>query len=122
MWLALFLNPDALEVMLISFCLAMYFIVDQCASTEPLMPPPSLFFSRLLCALEGNYLVEENTHDSMDSLNTLKENDELQCINFSCSIPAVNGRGFIEVLFSSISYHVSWSIAQPPIPSSGFYF
>ncbi|KAL4603911.1 hypothetical protein ACB092_10G157700 [Castanea dentata] len=53
--------------------------------------------TRLLCALEGNYLVEENTYDSMDSLNTLKENDELQCINFSCSIPAVKGRGFIEI-------------------------
>ncbi|KAF3944031.1 hypothetical protein CMV_029464 [Castanea mollissima] len=53
--------------------------------------------TRLLCALEGNYLVEENTYDSMDSLNTLNENDELRCINFSCSIPAVNGRGFIEI-------------------------
>lgn len=101
----------------------MCFILDQCASTEPLMSPLFLFlFSRLLCALEGSYLAEENTHDSMESLDTSKEHDEVQCINFSCSIPAVNGRGFIEVLLSSISSHVSWSIAQPPIPNSGFYF
>uniref|UniRef100_A0A2N9HD86 SBP-type domain-containing protein n=1 Tax=Fagus sylvatica TaxID=28930 RepID=A0A2N9HD86_FAGSY len=53
--------------------------------------------TRLLCALEGSYLAEENTHDSMESLDTSKEHDEVQCINFSCSIPAVNGRGFIEI-------------------------
>lgn len=34
----------------------------------------------------------------MDSVDSLKEHDE-QCINFSCSIPVVCGRGFIEVLF-----------------------
>ncbi|XP_059659254.1 squamosa promoter-binding-like protein 12 [Cornus florida] len=50
--------------------------------------------TRLLCVLEGNYLVQEATNEGVDGL---KENDELQCLNFSCSIPAVTGRGFIEV-------------------------
>ncbi|KAG2697794.1 hypothetical protein I3760_07G122500 [Carya illinoinensis] len=54
--------------------------------------------TRLLCALEGNCQVEENTHDSTDALDNFEDHDELQSINFSCSIHAVNGRGFIEVL------------------------
>ncbi|KAG2693193.1 hypothetical protein I3760_08G085600 [Carya illinoinensis] len=53
--------------------------------------------TRLLCALEGNYLVMDNTHDSMDTCHNFEEHDELQSIHFSCSIPAVNGRGFIEI-------------------------
>ncbi|KAI7983858.1 Squamosa promoter-binding-like protein 12 [Camellia lanceoleosa] len=44
--------------------------------------------TRLLCALEGNYLVEEATDELVENVNIL---------NFSCSIPAVTGRGFIEV-------------------------
>ncbi|KAJ7977734.1 Squamosa promoter-binding-like protein [Quillaja saponaria] len=52
---------------------------------------------RLLCALEGKYLVHEATRESMDGLDCSKEFDELQCINFSCSIPEVDGRGFIEI-------------------------
>jgi len=52
---------------------------------------------RLLCALEGNYLVEEDTDELVESVDSLKGNDELHCINFSCSIPAVTGRGFFEV-------------------------
>ncbi|XP_041016581.1 squamosa promoter-binding-like protein 1 isoform X1 [Juglans microcarpa x Juglans regia] len=53
--------------------------------------------TRLLCALEGNCQVEENTHDSTDALDNFEDHDELQSINFSCSIHAVNGRGFIEI-------------------------
>lgn len=59
-------------------------------------------FSRLVCALEGTCQVKENTHDSTDTLDNFEDYDELQSINFSCSILAVNGRGFIEVLLSSI--------------------
>lgn len=55
---------------------------------------PSL---RLMCALEGKYLVCEDAHMSMDQSS--KEPDELQCVQFSCSVPVMNGRGFIEVLF-----------------------
>ncbi|KAK2418891.1 squamosa promoter-binding protein [Trifolium repens] len=49
--------------------------------------------TRLLCALEGDYLVCEDTHESMDQCSK----DELQCVQFSCSVPAINGRGFIEI-------------------------
>ncbi|KAF8392681.1 hypothetical protein HHK36_023030 [Tetracentron sinense] len=53
--------------------------------------------TRLLCALEGTYLVEEATHEVVDGADTFKEHDELQCLSFPCSIPNVIGRGFIEV-------------------------
>ena len=59
---------------------------------------PFTFFSRLTCALEGKYLVQEATHELMDGVDN-SEHDE-QCINFSCPIEVTNGRGFIEVLFS----------------------
>ncbi|XP_015891807.3 squamosa promoter-binding-like protein 1 [Ziziphus jujuba] len=52
--------------------------------------------TRLFCALEGKYLVQEATQDLMDSVDSVKEHDE-QSINFSCSIPLVNGRGFVEI-------------------------
>jgi len=52
---------------------------------------------RLMCALEGKYLVCEDAHMSMDQGSN--EPDELQCVQFSCSVPVMNGRGFIEVLF-----------------------
>jgi len=52
---------------------------------------------RLMCAVEGKYVVCEDAHMSMDQC--AKEPDELQCIQFSCSVPVMNGRGFIEVLF-----------------------
>ena len=51
--------------------------------------------TRLLCALEGNYLSCEDAHESMDQGS--KELEELQCIQFSCSVPVINGRGFIEI-------------------------
>ncbi|KAL5859331.1 hypothetical protein ACOSQ4_000627 [Xanthoceras sorbifolium] len=53
--------------------------------------------TRLLCAVEGKYMVQETTHELMDDADSFKENDELQCVNFSCSIPTVTGRGFIEI-------------------------
>ncbi|XWS76715.1 hypothetical protein CRYUN_Cryun01aG0201600 [Craigia yunnanensis] len=53
--------------------------------------------TRLLCAVEGKYLVQEATHELMDDNDDFKEQDELQCVNFSCSIPTVIGRGFIEI-------------------------
>ena len=56
-------------------------------------------YPRLLCAVEGKYLVQEATHELIDDNDNFKEQDELQCVNFSCSIPTVTGRGFIEVVF-----------------------
>ncbi|XVF22003.1 hypothetical protein REPUB_Repub12eG0137100 [Reevesia pubescens] len=53
--------------------------------------------TRLLCAVEGKYLVQEATHELMDDNEDFEEQDELQCVNFSCSIPTVTGRGFIEI-------------------------
>lgn len=64
--------------------------------------------SRLFCALEGRYLVQEATNELMEGVDNL-EHDE-QCINFSCPIPVTIGRGFIEVLFSSDSYRICRSI------------
>ncbi|PSS06264.1 Squamosa promoter-binding-like protein [Actinidia chinensis var. chinensis] len=59
--------------------------------------------TRLLCALEGNYLVEEATEELLDSLDSPEGHDELHFRNFSCSIPAVTGRGFIEVEDNGLS-------------------
>ncbi|XP_010276543.1 PREDICTED: squamosa promoter-binding-like protein 1 [Nelumbo nucifera] len=53
--------------------------------------------TRLLCALEGNYLVQEATRDLVVSNEIFKEQDEFQCLRFDSSIPDVIGRGFIEV-------------------------
>ncbi|KAI5432319.1 hypothetical protein KIW84_036165 [Lathyrus oleraceus] len=44
---------------------------------------------------QGNYLVCEDAHESTDQYS--KELDELQCIQFSCSVPVTNERGFIEI-------------------------
>lgn len=53
--------------------------------------------TRLLCAFEGEYLVQDMSHISMDGTDALKENGMLPCLSFSCSVPNVIGRGFIEV-------------------------
>eukprot|EP00262_Sarcandra_glabra_P004572 TRINITY_DN15665_c3_g2_i2.p1 TRINITY_DN15665_c3_g2~~TRINITY_DN15665_c3_g2_i2.p1 ORF type:complete len:950 (-),score=169.80 TRINITY_DN15665_c3_g2_i2:156-3005(-) len=60
---------------------------------------------RLLCAFEGKYLNQE-TEDvsieisediSVESTDAFQEHNELQCVSFSCFLPNVTGRGFIEV-------------------------
>ncbi|KAK4418001.1 Squamosa promoter-binding-like protein 1 [Sesamum alatum] len=48
---------------------------------------------RLLCALDGNY-VEAST-ESVEHVDGLE--GSVQYLKFSCSVPAVTGRGFIEV-------------------------
>ncbi|KAL7112404.1 hypothetical protein ACP275_04G002100 [Erythranthe tilingii] len=53
----------------------------------------SLPTTRLLCALEGKYL--EAKSESVEHVDGSEGN--AQNIKFSCSIPAVTGRGFIEV-------------------------
>ncbi|XP_010270965.1 PREDICTED: squamosa promoter-binding-like protein 1 [Nelumbo nucifera] len=53
--------------------------------------------TRLLCAVDGKYLVQEATHDLVEATETSKEYDEIQCLRFHCSLPDVIGRGFIEV-------------------------
>nr|AUW52983.1 squamosa promoter binding-like protein 12a [Petunia x hybrida] len=53
--------------------------------------------SRLLCALEGNYLVPEVNNEVEEHVDGFDKDDKLQSLNFTCSVPAVTGRGFIEV-------------------------
>ncbi|KAB5527320.1 hypothetical protein DKX38_021167 [Salix brachista] len=53
--------------------------------------------TRLLCAVEGNYLVQDNAQELMDGDGSIKGHDEVHCVNFSCSIPTLTGRGFIEI-------------------------
>ncbi|XP_021606651.1 squamosa promoter-binding-like protein 1 isoform X3 [Manihot esculenta] len=53
--------------------------------------------TRLLCALEGKYLVQENSCYLMDGADGNNDCHELQCLSFPCSIPNITGRGFIEV-------------------------
>ncbi|KAG4157458.1 hypothetical protein ERO13_D02G063500v2 [Gossypium hirsutum] len=53
--------------------------------------------TRLLCAVEGKYLVQETCYDLMDAVDPINEQDKLQHLCFLCSIPNVSGRGFIEV-------------------------
>lgn len=52
--------------------------------------------TRLLCALEGMYLIEESCSD-LDGTDSFTGNDETQIFRFRCSIPDVIGRGFVEV-------------------------
>ncbi|KAK4372399.1 hypothetical protein RND71_007783 [Anisodus tanguticus] len=52
--------------------------------------------SRLLCALEGNYLVPE-ANNEVEHVDGVDKDDKLQSLNFTCSVPAVAGRGFVEV-------------------------
>nr|AUW52985.1 squamosa promoter binding-like protein 12c [Petunia x hybrida] len=52
--------------------------------------------TRLLCALEGDYLVAE-TNDEAEHVDDIDKHEKLQSINLTCSIPAISGRGFIEV-------------------------
>lgn len=53
-------------------------------------------FFRLLCALEGNYLVTE-ANDEVEHVDGVNKYAKLQSMDLTCSIPAVSGRGFIEV-------------------------
>ncbi|RAL42014.1 unnamed protein product [Cuscuta campestris] len=54
--------------------------------------------TRLLCAIEGNYLVPEASKEVSEHHNDLEEEyHEIQSVNFTCLFPAAAGRGFIEV-------------------------
>nr|AIL95846.1 SQUAMOSA promoter binding-like transcription factor [Gossypium hirsutum] len=62
--------------------------------------------TRLLCAVEGKYLVQETCYDLMDAVDPINEQDKLQHLCFLCPIPNVSGRGFIEVAIEA------WKSAQ----------
>ncbi|KAL1189580.1 Squamosa promoter-binding-like protein 12 [Cardamine amara subsp. amara] len=53
--------------------------------------------TRLLCAVEGTYLVQEATQGVMEERDELKENNEIDFVNFSCEMPIASGRGFVEL-------------------------
>lgn len=60
--------------------------------------------NRLLCALEGNYLVEEASDEmSAEVIDALDGNGNIQCRRFTCSVPVLIGRGFIEVEDDGVS-------------------
>ncbi|CAJ1940716.1 unnamed protein product [Sphenostylis stenocarpa] len=54
--------------------------------------------TRLLCAIEGKYLVHASCHDLIGGAD-----ESIQHLNFSCHIPNVTGRGFIEVEDNGLS-------------------
>ncbi|KAK1356417.1 hypothetical protein POM88_049673 [Heracleum sosnowskyi] len=54
--------------------------------------------TRFLCALEGKYLVQEDSSSLIDGAASFTDNEEeIQSRSFLSSIPDVIGRGFIEV-------------------------
>ncbi|XP_059317829.1 squamosa promoter-binding-like protein 1 [Lycium ferocissimum] len=53
--------------------------------------------TRLLCALEGKYLVQGNCTDMMVGADSCMDHEEIQSLSFPCIVPNVTGRGFIEV-------------------------
>ncbi|KAG4387999.1 hypothetical protein GLYMA_09G082000v4 [Glycine max] len=59
--------------------------------------------TRLLCALEGKYLVQDSCYDLIDSADAVNGHQELQHLSFSCHVPNVTGRGFIEVEDNGLS-------------------
>ncbi|CAI9119054.1 OLC1v1020717C1 [Oldenlandia corymbosa var. corymbosa] len=69
--------------------------IAVCASTEVEFSVKGINLSfsttRLLCAIEGKYLVHERCADAYD------EHAETRILSFTCTIPDVTGRGFIEI-------------------------
>nr|AUW52986.1 squamosa promoter binding-like protein 12d [Petunia x hybrida] len=53
--------------------------------------------TRLLCALEGKYLVQGSCTDMMGGVDSYIEHEEPQSLGFPCIMPNITGRGFIEV-------------------------
>lgn len=49
-------------------------------------------------------MIQETTHDSTTGENDdLKENNEIvECVNFSCDMPIMSGRGYMEVSTFSV--------------------
>ncbi|XP_023637935.1 squamosa promoter-binding-like protein 12 isoform X2 [Capsella rubella] len=53
--------------------------------------------TRVLCAVEGKYLVQEATQGVMEESDDVQENHETDIVKFSCEIPITSGRGFMEI-------------------------
>lgn len=52
---------------------------------------------RLLCSFDGKYLVQETTQALIEGTGRDAGHDLSQCLSFTCLLPDVTGRGFIEV-------------------------
>ncbi|KAK7281383.1 hypothetical protein RIF29_09334 [Crotalaria pallida] len=77
--------------------------VSASVSAQFIVKGFNLFHTRLFCALEGKYLVQDNCYDLIDGADTAVKHDEVQQVSFSCHIPNMNGRGFIEVEDNGLS-------------------
>ncbi|XP_049365977.1 squamosa promoter-binding-like protein 1 [Solanum verrucosum] len=53
--------------------------------------------TRLLCAMEGKYLVQGNCIDMVVGADSCMDHNEIQSLSFPCTVPNATGRGFIEV-------------------------
>lgn len=53
--------------------------------------------TRLLCAMEGKYLVQGNCTDMVVGADSCMDHNEIQSLSFHCTVPNATGRGFIEV-------------------------
>ncbi|XP_023765746.1 squamosa promoter-binding-like protein 1 isoform X2 [Lactuca sativa] len=59
--------------------------------------------SRMLCVLEGSYLVQTSCSDLLDTTDSLMKHEDIQSLSFCCSVPNISGRGFIEIEDDSLS-------------------
>nr|AGI62059.1 SQUAMOSA promoter-binding-like 11 [Erycina pusilla] len=62
--------------------------------------------TRLLCAFEGKYLIEERSQPGIhvsDNRSNGNSNEELQSLNFSFHVPDSIGRGFMEIEDNGLS-------------------
>ncbi|KAF5806219.1 putative transcription factor SBP family [Helianthus annuus] len=59
--------------------------------------------SRMMCVLEGSYLVQTNCSELMEATDSYIKHEDIRSFNFSCSIPNISGRGFIEIEDDSLS-------------------
>ncbi|KAI4331007.1 hypothetical protein MLD38_029239 [Melastoma candidum] len=53
--------------------------------------------NRLLCVLEGKCLIQQTVEELIDGNADEDAQEEMQSVKFRCSIPALTGRGFIEI-------------------------
>ncbi|KAI3841217.1 hypothetical protein MKX03_004921 [Papaver bracteatum] len=74
--------------------------------------------TRLRCALGGRYLVQEDVNDLVEGTGTFSEDEDLQSLSFTCSVPDVIGRGFIEVDDDGLnSSSFPFIVAEPDVCS-----
>lgn len=60
--------------------------------------------SRMLCVLEGSYLIQTSCSDLLNGTDSLIKHEDIQSLTFSCSVPNnISGRGFIEIEDDSLS-------------------